>query len=484
MGQSTPPAMHKSAAQVAREKEIKLIRICMAITAVMMVGEIVVGYQLQVMSLVADSYHMMNDLAAFVVQLYADELANVDRTHGTETTAFSFGFARVELIANLIQGTLLVALCLTLSLESLQRFYSAEEVLLPPVVIGLGLLALAWNIANIYLFEDAHSHGQHSIRKGRRSAQSLVHPWTYRARLLQTAMDTPHSLARSLPSHRSSSISAFYSPGHTHSHPRSQSDHSHDDSSDGDSHSGHSHAVGPGFRQRFLMPQSALARHALGDAYGNVAIIVDGLASLLFGPKTARFSGLVKHWNGVVYVDPICSLIVVNVILKHALPLVTSSSFALMHAFDPIKADAVRSLLKRGNEAWLPTSLRERVSLTLVDLRIWRLSKTSTFATLKLRARFHDGGDATLHDVRALESAVRKAVSTKVDHCPEDQVAVDIDTGNAAVANDRVDSLPHHQNHHDKPASLRRTKSSNQLGRSSWRSSLPRAEASGALRYD
>ncbi|BGP27553.1 Zinc resistance conferring protein [Rhodotorula toruloides] len=405
MGQSTPPAMHKSAAQVAREKEIKLIRICMAITAVMMVGEIVVGYQLQVMSLVADSYHMMNDLAAFVVQLYADELANVDRTHGTETTAFSFGFARVELIANLIQGTLLVALCLTLSLESLQRFYSAEEVLLPPVVIGLGLLALAWNIANIYLFEDAHSHGQHSIRKGRRSAQSLVHPWTYRARLLQ-------------------------------------------------------------------------------DAYGNVAIIVDGLASLLFGPKTARFSGLVKHWNGVVYVDPICSLIVVNVILKHALPLVTSSSFALMHAFDPIKADAVRSLLKRGNEAWLPTSLRERVSLTLVDLRIWRLSKTSTFATLKLRARFHDGGDATLHDVRALESAVRKAVSTKVDHCPEDQVAVDIDTGNAAVANDRVDSLPHHQNHHDKPASLRRTKSSNQLGRSSWRSSLPRAEASGALRYD
>lgn len=115
------------------------------------------------------------------------QLANVDRSHGTETSAFSFGFARVELIANLIQGTLLVALCLTLSLESLQRFYKTETVLLPPVGIGLGILALAWNIANIYFFEDAHSHGEHSLRKGRRSAQALVHPWTYRARLLQAS---------------------------------------------------------------------------------------------------------------------------------------------------------------------------------------------------------------------------------------------------------------------------------------------------------
>lgn len=80
MTRSAPPATHKSAAQVAREKEIKLIRICMAcvfpslcspfprssspltlrrITAVMMVAEILVGYQLNVMSLVADSYQFV-----------------------------------------------------------------------------------------------------------------------------------------------------------------------------------------------------------------------------------------------------------------------------------------------------------------------------------------------------------------------------------------------------------------------------------------
>ncbi|KAK4330501.1 zinc transporter 1 [Rhodotorula toruloides] len=475
MTRSAPPATHKSAAQVAREKEIKLIRICMAITAVMMVAEILVGYQLNVMSLVADSYHMMNDLAAFVVQLYADELANVDRSHGTETSAFSFGFARVELIANLIQGTLLVALCLTLSLESLQRFYKTETVLLPPVGIGLGILALAWNIANIYFFEDAHSHGEHSLRKNRRSAQALA------------AMDTPHSLARSVHSRRRGSTNSFYSPSHSHSHSHSQPSHSHShshDSSDDDSHSGHSHAGGPGFRERFLMPQSALARHALGDAYGNVAIIIDGIASLLFGPKTARFSGLIKPWDGVVYVDPICSLIVVRVILAHALPLVTSSSFALMHAFDPVKAEAVRSLFKRGNETWIPSSLRERVSLALVDLRIWRLSKTSAFATLKLEAHFHDGGHPTLHDIRALESAVRKAVSAKVDHCSEDHVAVEIDTGHPAALDDEDDFLPSHPDQHDRPtSSLRRAKSTRQLGRSNSRGSSSRAGASGANGY-
>lgn len=70
-----------------------------------------------------------------------------------------------------------------------------------------------------------------------------------------------------------------------------------------------------------VSPSSLLTCRALQDAYGNVAIIIDGIASLLFGPKTARFSGLIKPWDGVVYVDPICSLIVVRVILAHALPL-------------------------------------------------------------------------------------------------------------------------------------------------------------------
>ncbi|KAJ8292034.1 Zinc/cadmium resistance protein [Rhodotorula toruloides] len=454
MAKSAPPATYKSAAQIAREKEIKLIRICMALPSL---------------------HSMMNDLAAFVVQLYADELANVDRSQGNETSAFSFGFARVELIANLIQGTLLVALCLTLSLESLQRFYATETVLLPPVVIGLGFLALVWNIANIYFFEDAHSHGEHSLRKGRRSAQALA------------ALDTPHSLARPVHSRRNGSTDAFYSPGHTHWHSHSQPSHSHShnhDSSDDDTHSGHSHTGGPGFRERFLMPQSSLAKHALGDAYGNLAIIIDGFASLLLGPKTARFSGLAKPWAGVVYVDPVCSLIVVRVILAHALPLVTSSSFALMHAFDPVKADAVRSLFKHGNEAWIPSSLRERVSLTLVDLRIWRLSKTSTFATLKLQARFRDGGHPTLNDVRGLEDAVRKAVSAKLDHCSEDQVAVEIDTGHSAALDDRDDSLPSHPDQHDRQtSSLRRANSTRQLGRSNSRGSLSRAEASGANGY-
>lgn len=60
---------------------------------------------------------------------------------------------------------------------------------------------------------------------------------------------------------------------------------------------------------------------------GNLAVIFDGAATLLFGPKMPRVSGLSTTWGGIPYVDPLCSLVVVYVIFTHALPLRESLKF-------------------------------------------------------------------------------------------------------------------------------------------------------------
>ena len=46
---------------------------------------------------------------------------------------------------------------------------------------------------------------------------------------------------------------------------------------------------------------------------GNIAVIVDGVVSVFFGPRIGKFSGVYRPWKGVGYVDPLASLVVMLV---------------------------------------------------------------------------------------------------------------------------------------------------------------------------
>ncbi|GAA6039988.1 hypothetical protein JCM8097_002653 [Rhodosporidiobolus ruineniae] len=379
--------------QKKRAREVALVKRSLAVTSLYMLAELVIGYQFNVLSLVADSYHMMNDMAAFIVQLYANEIGELDRPHSKSTTAFSYGFSRVEFLANLIQGTLLLALCLTLALESLQRLYSPETITLPPAATAMGVLGLIWNLVMFRLFEGNHGH------KEEEEAHELAHPLRYRERLMSAAVNAPSRLARS---GRSRSVS-MHALGHGHTAP---------------------HAP-PSRLKRAFSPENSLAIHALGDAAGNVAVILDGVASWLFGAQHGRISGVIKPWNGVVYVDPLCSLVVVYVILIHAFPLVTKSSFALMHAFDPVKNSEIKRIFHEGH--WLPHSLAELAEVQLRDLHIWSLSESSRFATVSLVVYPLHGAHSLAADHFVEIEQAAKRVLEKV--APPTQVTVEVDLG-------------------------------------------------------
>ncbi|GAA5885903.1 hypothetical protein JCM16303_000101 [Sporobolomyces ruberrimus] len=367
----------KTGAEIKREKEVRLIKIAIAVTSVYMLVELVVGYSFSALVLVADAYHMLNDLVAFIVQLYADEIGGMKRESSKDDSGFTYGFSRVAFVANLINGVILIALCLTLGLESIQRLYSPETMTLPPLVAGLGGLALVWNVIMFRMFSDAHTSG----------SKSLCHPSLFRRRMIQTGISTPSRLAR-----HAEPLKVEHALSQRSSSSRRSSAHG-----------------GPDLAHSNVKEhKSALAIHAI--TAGNIAVIVDGLISIGFGPKIGKVSGLIKPWKGIGYIDPLASLVVTYVILMHSFPLVTASSYALMQAFDPVRAKTFRNIFR--SQTWVPRSIRERFVVGLVDLHIWSLSKEDHIATIKFEVS-SKGGDSTidLSDLSTIEQAAKEVLA-------------------------------------------------------------------------
>ncbi|CEQ43201.1 SPOSA6832_05103 [Sporobolomyces salmonicolor] len=174
----------KTTAELRREREVVLIKWCIAVTSVYVLAEIVIDYQFNALFLIADSFQcafplprlplshfaqtlivcrhrrsMLNDIVAFAVQLYADEVGALKREHGKDDTGFSYGFGRTQFVTNLING----------------NFYSPETKTIPPLVASMGFLGLVWNV--FMFFQFMHS------QLGSGEAHLLAHPSMYRRRL-------------------------------------------------------------------------------------------------------------------------------------------------------------------------------------------------------------------------------------------------------------------------------------------------------------
>ncbi|KAL1651151.1 Zinc resistance conferring protein [Diplodia intermedia] len=118
------------------------ISILLGIDSAFFFLELIVGYSVHSLALVADSFHMVR---------------NSGFRH----------FQRAETLGALINGVFLVALCLSIFLEAIQRFVEPQEVGNPRLVLIVGCFGLASNILGLFLFHDhGHSHGGHGHSHG------------------------------------------------------------------------------------------------------------------------------------------------------------------------------------------------------------------------------------------------------------------------------------------------------------------------------
>lgn len=394
--------------------------------------ELIVGYAVGSLALVADSFHMLNDVMSLVVALYAIKLTN--QTH--IDAKYSYGWHRAEILAALVNGVFLLALCFSIFLEAIGRFFSTPEISQPRLVVIVGSLGLASNIIGLFLFhEHGHSHGHSHAsslpasasstpstrsrsgsdadrtprvqspdtskrRKSRARSESYSslygHPAATRQSMVQAAHDiarsgSPHPRrSRSRPANNydqeetlvapdTSSATAIPSPGDERTPLLASS------SSDSAPHGEHAH--GASGHSHGSMNMHALLLHVFGDALGNVGVIATGLVIWL------------TEWSFKYYFDPIISLVITVIIFSSALPLVRSTSFILLQGVPPtISLDEVRTAILEVDGV-----------LSLHELHVWQLSENKIVASVHVMASRN-------HDFMPVAANIRKALHERGIH--------------------------------------------------------------------
>jgi cation diffusion facilitator family transporter len=132
----------------ARERGLLAV---VALTAVMMVVEIVAGYATHSMALTADGWHMATHVGALGMSAAAYAFAR--RYAGS--SAFAFGTGKVQALAGYTSALLLAVIAVSMAYESVRRLFAPDAIdfgsSLPVAVVGL--------VVNLLSVRLLHGHG-------------------------------------------------------------------------------------------------------------------------------------------------------------------------------------------------------------------------------------------------------------------------------------------------------------------------------------
>lgn len=448
------------------------IKLMLAIDILFFLIELSVGFAVHSLALMADAFHMLNDVISLAVGLWAVSISKKETT-----LQYTYGWQRAEILGAFFNAVFLIALCVSIILEAVTRLIDPPVVGNPELILVVGSVGLASNILGFFILgghghshgPEGHSHGDyghspegHSHREysdlptaedgrswfvadesgravdvlpavaiarltaspapqtpprhitfdgddsrsdivdrsGSRAARGRdrrtpagarhgrltsiddisIHPASFRQEIMEACQPQPHTEETSSESSseeeqavietdqpentpllvgqaskasygsRSTSRRARRNSGihdtHNHSKPRKS----------GKSH-GHSHGD---------MGMNAMVLHVIGDALGNVGVIITALVIWL------------TDFPGRYYADPLVSLFITVIILKSAIPLTKTTSKVLLQATpNGIDANDVKEDIESlpGVEA-------------CHDVHIWQLSDTTVVASMHVRVNF------------------------------------------------------------------------------------------------
>ncbi|XP_011298932.1 zinc transporter 1 [Fopius arisanus] len=257
------------------------------LTAFFFLVEVIVGYVTNSMALVADSFHMLSDVAALVVAFLSVKMSPKKWSKNT------FGWARAEVLGALVNAVFLVALCFSITVEACKRFIEPEDIHKPEWLIAVGTLGLFVNLIGLCLFhEHGNSHGHtHGISRSHNRLSTLV-------------CDDNENDEAYRPSSPPPPPPPPIKKSHGHSHDPSQ------------------------------MNMRGVFLHVLSDALGSVIVIISA--------AIVQFT----TWEGSRHIDPALSLILVLLILRSVWPLLQESALILLQTVPThIQVDAIQQRL-------------------------------------------------------------------------------------------------------------------------------------------
>src|SRR5262245_30943600 len=126
------------------------LKAALVITSIFLVAEFIGALYTNSLALLADAGHMLTDVAALSLSYFAMKFAS-----RRATPRMTYGFYRVEILAALLNGVLLILIALYIFLEAYQRFMN------PPLVkadwmLVVAVLGLLANLASAWILFGKH----------------------------------------------------------------------------------------------------------------------------------------------------------------------------------------------------------------------------------------------------------------------------------------------------------------------------------------
>jgi zinc transporter 1 len=324
--------------------------IMLGFLALFFLAEVIAGLIAHSLALLADAFHMLSDMIAIGIGIYAIRIA---KKHPSETkTINTYGWQRAEVLGAFANAIFLLALCLAIFLQAIERFISPQTIENPILVLVVGGAGLFINIFGMWLFHD-YQLGGHTHGSSKKDKKQVVKHLSLRKSLTSLPIiELPPQLniKDATVSHHKISQKCVPTctencklPGHKEMEPIIEEE-----------------EVIEVEHQHYNM--KGIFIHILGDALGSIGVILTALI-IYFGKFQARF-----------YFDPIVSIFIAIIIGFTSFPLVKSTGFILLQAV-PEAIDL---------EKMLNDMIKLPGVLDVHELHVWQLSDTKLIASVHI----------------------------------------------------------------------------------------------------
>lgn len=328
-----------------------------ALTAAMMLLEIVAGWWTGSMALLADGLHMATHAGALSIAGFAYWFARRHR----HDPRFSFGTGKVGDLAGFCSALILAMIALGIGVESALRLAQPRQIAYDEA-IWIASLGLLVNLASAWMLGADHHHGHDH--------------------------DHGHSHGHSSRSH--AAVERRHAQ-HDHDHDHRHDDHAHPHAHAHQHDHVHAHAAGD-------HAAHAHTDHNLRSAY--VHVLADALTSVL-----AIVALLLAKRLGWLWMDALVGIVGAVVIARWSLGLLRDTGAVLLDASAPAALQAqIRQRLEQDDER-------------IADLHVWRIGPGQHAAIVSLVT--HRPRPAALYHARLDGVATLGHVSIEVQTCPD-----------------------------------------------------------------
>ncbi|TGZ60543.1 hypothetical protein CRM22_008487 [Opisthorchis felineus] len=320
--------------------------------------ELIVGYVIKSVSLVADSFHMLSDLIALIIGIIATRIAK-----WPSSSKNTFGWQRAEVMGGLINTVMLSTFCISILMEAIQRFVKPELIDSPRLMIYVGAGGLLVNILGLIVL-GTHSHDNHG---GTIEVMDTDVPDSSPSNTGLRPMSDSNFYSQTRNIDGSLVLDGKVAPSYTSEMERLAND------VNGPSQINTTDKVSEEkpkkVKQRGSMNMRAVFLHVLSDFFGSI-IVVASAAILEFAPGKPDEGAAWK-----LYIDPAMSVVMVLIILSSAVPLMYRAALILLQS--------VPNEISLKN---LKNRLENIDGIHKVhDLHVWRLQSNCIIGTVHIR---------------------------------------------------------------------------------------------------